>query len=150
MRKPNCRRIKNGAWKSRRVSEQIPASRLDTGNHGIHELIVDPSLNAFDIGLGVLPATVPDARFSEVQFADTHSVSNYNGMTASFTQRIHGWGEGIISANYTWSHAFDEVSNGGLLPFVYSTNISPLTPQIPGNYRNNYGPADYDVRNYSR
>ena len=118
------------------------------GNHGIHELIVDPSLNAFDIGLGVLPATVPDARFSEVQFADTHSVSNYNGMTASFTQRIHGWGEGVISANYTWSHAFDEVSNGGLLPFVYNTNISPLTPQIPGNYRNNYGPADYDVRNY--
>ena len=25
---------------------------------------------------------------------------------------------------------------------------SVLTPQIPGNYRNNYGPADYDVRNY--
>ncbi|MFZ0582396.1 MAG: carboxypeptidase regulatory-like domain-containing protein, partial [Candidatus Acidiferrales bacterium] len=118
------------------------------GNHGIHELIVDPSVNAYDIGLGVLPATVPDARFSEVQFADTHSVSNYNGVTASFTHRFTGWGSGVLSANYTYSHAFDEVSNGGLLPFVYDTNISPLAPQIPGDYRNNYGPADYDVRHY--
>jgi Carboxypeptidase regulatory-like domain len=116
------------------------------GNHGIHELIVDPSLNASDFGLGVLPAATPDPRFAEVQFADTHAVSNYNGMTASF---VHRFGSaGVVSVNYTWSHALDEVSNGGLLPFVYSTNISPLSPQIPGDYRNNYGPSDYDVRHY--
>jgi hypothetical protein len=114
------------------------------GNHGIHELIVDPSLNGF--GFGSMPATVPDARFSEVQFADTHSVSNYNGMTVSVTHRFGA--AGTLSANYTYSHAFDEVSNGGLLPFVDNSNVSVLTPQIPGDYRNNYGPSDYDARHY--
>jgi hypothetical protein len=116
------------------------------GNHGIHELIVDPSLNAYDLGFGSLPAVAPDSRFSEVQFADTHAVSNYNGLTASFTHRFGS--AGVMSLNYTWSHAFDEVSNGGLLPFVDNSNVSVLTPQIPGDYRNNYGPSDYDVRHY--
>ena len=97
---------------------------------------------------GSTPDAAPDPRFTTVTFADTSAVSNYNGGTVTFTQRIHGWGSGIISVNYTYSHGFDEVSNGGLLPFVASSNVSPLTPQIPGNYRNNYGPTDYDVRNY--
>jgi Carboxypeptidase regulatory-like domain len=117
------------------------------GNHGIHELIVDPSLNAF--GFGSLPAAPADTRFSEVQWANTAARSNYNGVTVSVTRRITGWGSGVLSGSYTYSHSFDEVSNGGLLPFVLSTNVSPLTPQIPGNYRNNYGPSDYDVRNYA-
>ncbi len=114
------------------------------GNHGVHELIVDPSLNGF--GFGTMPATVPDARFSEVQFADTHSVSNYNGLTVSVVHRFGA--AGTLSANYTWSHSFDEISNGGLLPFVDNSNVSVLTPQIPGDYRNNYGPSDYDARHY--
>jgi len=123
------------------------------GNHGIHELIEDPSLNAFCgaafcSGFG-LPDAPPDQRFGTVSFADTHSVSNYNGVTAAFNHRIHGWGSGVFSASYTYSHGFDEVSNGGLLPFIFSTNTSPLTPQIPGDYRNNYGPSDYDVRHYA-
>jgi hypothetical protein len=116
------------------------------GNHGIHELIEDPSINAF--GFGSLPAAAADPRFSEVTWANTASRSNYNGATVSFTHRINGWGQGVISANYTWSHSFDDVSNGGLLPFVDNTNVSPLNPQIPNDYRNNYGPSDYDVRNY--
>jgi len=129
------------------------------GNHGIHELIVDPSLNAFaappsasipnGFGFGVLPVAPVDTRFSEVQWANTASRSNYNGVTVTFTRRITGWGSGVLSGSYTYSHSFDEVSNGGLLPFVLSTNVSPLSPQIPGNYRNNYGPSDYDVRNYA-
>jgi hypothetical protein len=116
------------------------------GNHGIHELIVDPSVNAF--GFASLPAAPIDQRFATVQFADSAAVSNYNGVTATFTHRFSGWSKGVVSVNYTYSHAFDEDSNGGLLPFVDNTNVSPLNPQIPGNYRNNYGPADYDVRNY--
>jgi len=128
------------------------------GNHGIHETIVDPSLNAScdptDAGgncfgfISNLPTVAPDPRFSEVQIVDTNAVSNYNGVTAAYTHHISGWGSGIFTASYTYSHAFDEVSNGGLLPFVYDTNISPLNPQIPGNYRNNYGSSDYDVRHY--
>jgi len=129
------------------------------GNHGIHELIIDPSLNAFCDNpadpasvcshfVSNLPSAPADPRFGTVSFADTHSVSNYNGVTFSFNRRITGWGSGVFSANYTYSHSFDEISNGGELSFVQSTNTSLLTPQIPGDYRNNYGPSDYDVRHY--
>ena len=45
--------------------------------------------------------------------------------------------------NYTYGHALDEVSNGGLLNF---TNGDVLSPQDPSNLRGAYGPAEYDVR----
>jgi hypothetical protein len=39
------------------------------------------------------------------------------------------------------------ISNGGILPFNFSTNESSSNPQDPFNYRKyNYGNADYDVR----
>jgi hypothetical protein len=120
------------------------------GHHGIHELIQNPNANAF--GFGSLPAKlctsppVPpcaDPRFSEVVQLDTNAVSNYNGMVISFTHQFTRWARGMFQANYTYGHAFDEVSNGGLssLNFVSSTY-----PQDPNNLRGSYGPAEYDVR----
>jgi hypothetical protein len=48
--------------------------------------------------------------------------------------------------NYTYSHAFDEVSNGGIANEPFSV-ITSIGVQIdPYNLRSNYGPADYDVR----
>lgn len=122
------------------------------GNHGIRELLKDPNANAY--GFGSLPAAlctsppVPpcaDPRFSGVTEANTNAVSNYNGMVISFKHQITGWGRGIFQANYTYSHAFDEISDGGLpgVPFTYGS--SPYA-QDPDNLRGAYGPADYDVR----
>jgi hypothetical protein len=52
-----------------------------------------------------------------------------------------------VQANYTWSHALDDVSNGGFLPFNFDTNTSILSPQDPYNLKlYNYGNADYDTR----
>ena len=52
-----------------------------------------------------------------------------------------------VQASYTWSHAIDDVSNGGFLPFNFDTNNSILAPQDPNNLRlYNYGNADYDSR----
>ena len=46
------------------------------------------------------------------------NVSNYNGLTASYQHRFSGWGGGgIFQFNYTYSHAFDLISNGGFNPF---------------------------------
>jgi hypothetical protein len=73
----------------------------------------------------------------------TRAISNYNGMVASFRHQIRGWGSGIVQVNYTYGHALDEVSNGGLLSF---TAGSSLSPQDPSNLRGAYGPAEYDVR----
>jgi hypothetical protein len=120
------------------------------GNHGIHELLQNPSANAY--GFGSLPASLctsppvapcADPRFSGVTQISTNAVSNYNGLVASLQYRFSGWGQGILQANYTYSHAFDEVSNGGLFSF---TNGSTLYPQDPNNLRGTYGSAEYDVR----
>ena len=120
------------------------------GHHGIHELIQNPNANAF--GFGSLPPAlctsppVPpcaDPRFSEVTELNTDAVSNYNGMVISFKHQFTRWTQGVFQANYAYSHAFDEVSNGGLFGFTFG---SMLNAQIPNNLRDAYGPADYDVR----
>jgi len=120
------------------------------GHHGIHEMVQNPSANAY--GFGSLPAglctspPVPpcaDSRFGEVTDYRSAAVSNYNGMVASFRHQLSGWGKGLFQINYTYSHAFDEVSNGGLFTFTYG---SALYPQDPNNLRGSYGPAEYDVR----
>jgi hypothetical protein len=120
------------------------------GHHGIHELVRNSNANAY--GFGSLPAgqcssppVLPcsDPRFAGVEQWATRAISNYNGMVASFRHQISGWGSGLVQVNYTYGHAFDEVSNGGLINF---TAGSSLSPQDPSNLRGAYGPAEYDVR----
>ena len=58
----------------------------------------------------------------------------------------------MAHVNYTYSHALDEVSNGGLFPIGGNTNsgvaYNILTQINPTSLRaNNYGNADYDIRN---
>ena len=120
------------------------------GNHGIHTPVVNPSLNAFcDPTAGPcagftsdLPTVVPQEQFSSITLVETRGISNYNGLVASYRHRFSGMGGGVVQVNYTWSHAFDEVSNGGFNSFSGST----LAPEDPYNLRTNYGPSDYDVR----
>jgi hypothetical protein len=111
------------------------------GHHGIHELVPNTAANAW--GFGSLPASAPDPRFSQVTDLQTVAVSNYNGLVASFKHRMSRWSQGLLQLNYTYGHAFDEVSNAGLVGFtLYGT----LSPQNPRDLRDAYGPADYDVR----
>lgn len=120
------------------------------GNHGIHEFVQNPSANAF--GFGPFPATVcasppvppcADPRFAGVTLYTTLGISNYNGMVVSFRRRFAGFGNGLFHVNYTYGHALDEVSNGGLAQF---TDGSSVYPQNPFDVRGSYGAADYDVR----
>jgi hypothetical protein len=111
------------------------------GHHGIHEFEVNSSANAF--GFGSLPAQPTDPRFSGVTQFRSDAISNYNGMVASFRHQFTRLGNGIVQVNYTFSHAFDEVSNGGVFGF---TSGSSINPQDPTNLRGAYGPAEYDVR----
>ena len=139
------------------LGQKMSLSLNYVGNHGIHEVVQNPGLNAFcDItcqGLlgttsgrfGDLPTTATDPRFSTVTEIGSEGVSNYNGLTASFTRRTTNL---TVQANYTWSHALDEISNGGILQFGQTTNFSPLNAFDPFNLRANYGNSDYDVRHY--
>jgi hypothetical protein len=120
------------------------------GHHGIHELAQNPNANAFGFGslpsgLCSSPPVLPcaDPRFRGVTQFNANAVSNYNGMVASFHHHFSAWGGGTLEANYTFGHAFDEVSNGGLFGF---TSGSSIFPQDPNNLRGSYGPAEYDVR----
>jgi hypothetical protein len=128
------------------------------GNHSIHDLVDRNGVNAFcSPGVGAcanvpsfagLPAAPFDPRFGEVSLLDTNGISNYEGVTFSFKHNVNGgWGKGVFQANYTYSHAFDDVSNGGN-PNVFFSTPSVTSAINPFNTRQNYGPSDYDVRHY--
>jgi hypothetical protein len=70
------------------------------------------------------------------------AVSNYNGLLLGVSRHTKSQ---MINFNYSWSHALDEISNGGILGFgVAGANF--LSPSNPNNLKQNYGNADYDVR----
>jgi hypothetical protein len=112
------------------------------GNHSIHQPILVKSANAFGLGGGT-PDEPYTEQFGEVTQLESIGISNYNGLIASYKHRFTGWGNGVFQYNYTYSHGFDLVSNGGFNAF---TGSSQLDLANPANSSVNYGPSDYDVR----
>jgi hypothetical protein len=116
------------------------------GNHGVNIPIDNPYLNAY--GAPGFPAAAASPAFSTFGQIYSGGVSNYNGLTATYNQRlVYGF---TIQANYTWSHALDDVSNAGSTA-VFNAGMSPsIAYQLNPNCLacNNYGNADYDIRNY--
>lgn len=110
------------------------------GNHGVHEPILDNSINAFQIA--ELPSIAPDQRFGKVTALFSGGNSNYNSGTISVIHRFNAFGPGIIAGSYTYGRALDDVSNGGFATF---SPTSLLNPQDPLNTQGSYGPADYNV-----
>jgi Carboxypeptidase regulatory-like domain/TonB-dependent Receptor Plug Domain len=109
------------------------------GNRGFDETYLDPYRNGF--GFGRLPAAAPDPRVGSVIQVENGAVSNYNGLVLS--AEVRSWHGLSGHLNYTYSHALDDVSNGGRNPYnVYAStgNVSPYS------IRQGYGPADYDTR----
>ena len=118
------------------------------GNHGEHEELTNPALNAFSpTGFGGLPTTIPNAEFGVVGQTQNVGNSNYNGVTLTASHSVNGGFQ--FQASYTYSHALDEISNSSLNSFGLNTtaNVDVITPLNPFNIRSlNYGNADYDVR----
>jgi hypothetical protein len=144
------------------IGQKMTLSLNYVGNHGIYEAVQNAGYNGYcDLGcLGLLsptgvptsasfaglPSTALDPRFGTVTEVQSAGVSNYNGLTVSFSRRFSAV---QLQANYTWSHALDEISNAGFLQYNFQTNESTLNPQDPYNLkRYNYGNADYDTRHY--
>ncbi len=122
------------------------------GNHGYHETVQNEAVNGYcppsvcPTGFVGLPAVQPDPRFNSVSQIQSIAVSNYNGLSASVQ---HHFNAGLqLQGSFTWSHALDEISNGGFNPFNYGTNESIYNPNEPNNIRSMYGNADYDTRKY--
>src|SRR5260370_11734644 len=123
--------------------------------HGVHIPVGDEGLNGYcptsacPNGFAGLPtAPANGALGQDTQYLSAGTAS-YNGLTVSLQRQLSS---GIaFNVNYTWSHALDDVSNGGVVnePFgIIDTNPSITAPQNPFNIRGNYGSADYDVRHY--
>jgi outer membrane receptor protein involved in Fe transport len=129
------------------------------GNYGYNELIQNPFLNGATGGfnnatgtwtslgtLGNLPVTPPDPSFGEVNSYSNNAHSNYSGAMLTYTHQGHGL---ISHFSYTYSHALDMASNGGVgtaEPYNSGTIAKQLTPSLgPGDL--NYSNADYDIRN---
>ncbi len=119
------------------------------GNHGVHIPVNNEGLNAYGAGFAPFPATAPTSIFSTVEQYQSAGISNYNGLTSSISMRqTHGLS---LQFSYTWSHAMDDVSNGGIsaTPYNNSQTFGSIVDQInPACLAcNNYGNADYDIRN---
>jgi outer membrane receptor protein involved in Fe transport len=132
------------------------------GNYGYNEIIQNPFLNAssgvFSSALAPsnpgtwtsagafagLSATPVDPSFGEVNAFTNNAHSNYNGGMVEYTHQ----GQGITAhVSYTYSHALDEISNGGVGEYY---NLGSVTKQVTPSlgYGNlNYSNADYDIRN---
>jgi hypothetical protein len=120
-------------------------------NHGEHEEMTNPALNAFSpfapTPFANLPVAPPNPSFGVVAQTENVGNSNYHGLVASVQHRMAGGFE--FQAGYTYSHSLDEISNNSLNPFGLNstTNADIVFPINPSNIREyNYGNSDYDVR----
>ena len=135
------------------VGERSSLGLNYVGNHGIHIPILNEGLNAWDPQYcgpqgvsacfgGALPLAPATNSFGVVEEYYTGAVSNYNGVTATFSQRVtYGF---TVQASYTWSHTLDEVSNGGTEGYGGSSIEYQINPSCLRC--NNYGNSDYDIR----
>jgi hypothetical protein len=121
-----------------------------TGNHGYNLFLRNQGLNTYNqnglAAFDFLPTVAPDPRFRVITNLQNDGVSNYNGFTAQYRRAFAYGFQGQV--NYTWSHALDDVSNGGLNePFGNTTSGQSITTQIyPYNKSLNYSSSDYDIR----
>ena len=124
-----------------RVNSKTVVSANYVGNRGYDELVQYPYLNAF--GFGGLPTLPIDTRVKSVTQLTNNGVSNYNGLTLSVQEQVtHGLSGRF---NYTYAHALDDISNGGILPYSFGNSI--VYQISPYSLRSlNYSNADYDLR----
>lgn len=124
-----------------RLNSKTIASANYVGNRGYDELVQYPYLNAF--GFGGLPAAPIDTRVKSVTQLTNTGASNYNGVTLSLQEQ---WSSSFSGRfNYTYAHALDDVSNGGILPYSLANSI--LFQISPYSLRSlNYSASDYDLR----
>ena len=94
------------------------------------------------INFAGLPATIPNGSFGAATEVSNGASSNYNGLIVGVSRHTKLL---TLNFNYSWSHALDEISNGGILD-LGPAGTDFLTPVNPNNISQNYGNADYNVR----
>ncbi len=99
-------------------------------NHGLN-LRRDLNVNYFDPALG----RRPNPNFADIDLETASGQNIYHSLQTSYNKRF---GNGLqIDANYTWSHAIDDVDDQGLFDGA---------PQDNNNYRAERGNSSGDAR----
>ncbi len=120
------------------------------GNDGYDELIQNSKVNgslssSLPAGttFGGLPSTSPDPRFLTVNAYQNEANSNYQGGSVTYK---HADNRGLTGeVTYTYSHAMDDVSNGGQGEYYNLGSITQaLSPYSVSAL--DYSNADYDIR----
>ena len=144
-------KIKNPTYEEWSLAIEQQLGRFDTvsimyvGNHSYHEPELNSGINAWNSGVLTgfpeLPNTAPNPNFGDVTEVTSSANGNFNVVVLSEQHRSKSL---TLTFNYQWSHALDEISNGGFSPFSGNS----VYPSNPFNLRQNYGNADYDIRQY--
>ncbi|HKD60338.1 MAG TPA: carboxypeptidase regulatory-like domain-containing protein [Terracidiphilus sp.] len=121
------------------ITRNVVAQLGYVGTEGRHLLsILD--INQAELGGGPRPydSVFTDGEdnplYSFINEIQSIGTSNYNSLQATLrATNIHGV---TLQAAYTWSHSFDEV-----------TAYRGALPQDSTNFKGDYGPSDFDVRN---
>ncbi len=131
----------------RTIGTRTVVSANYVGNRGYDGLLFNNTENAFNpSGFGGLPTAPLDNRVANINDLSNNNVSNYNGITLSVQENMwHGF---MGRFNYTYSHALDDVSNGGVLPYQITASQTSILTQINPNCLRcqNYSNSDYDLR----
>jgi hypothetical protein len=128
----------------RQLTDHVLLRAQYVGTHG-YDLTYEEHVNGYQTVCEGCFAPYPyrtpsDPRFGDVMQFMSDAASRYNGLQLTLQARPSAGLSWIL--NYTLSHAQDNVSNGGFLPFSAGALLSPL----PGELARNWGDADYDVR----
>jgi hypothetical protein len=138
---------------SLQVEQQLPyqtvLSVAYVGNSGYHEPVVDNNANAYNdpevsgINYAGLPTAPANANFSTVTNVYSGANSNYNGLILGVVNRSKYL---TLQFNYAYSHALDDISNGGFNSLGGAGTTTIQAPLNPATLLSNYGNADYDAR----
>ena len=118
-----------------------------TGSRGIHEYDIS-NLNAAGYGSAFLgderTANRLNYQYSNINYRGSEGFNYYDGLNVKF-QTNNLFNKGLyLTANYTWSHAIDNLSSAfsdGTAGDYSLGYIDPYNPVL------NKGNADYDIRN---
>jgi hypothetical protein len=118
-----------------------------TGSHGVHEYDIS-NLNAAGYGSAFLgdarDANRLNYQYSNLNYRGSNGFNYYNGLNVKF-QTNNLFNKGLyLTANYTWSHAIDNISSTFSDGFSGAYALGYLDPFNPAL---NKGNADYDIRN---
>ncbi len=127
------------------VSKRDTFSLMYVGNRSYHEPELNNGVNAANTGGAAgfpeLPTSTPNPNFASVTQISSGASGNFNGVVLSEQHRSRSL---TVTFNYQYSHALDEISNGGFDGFSGNS----VYPDDPLDLTKNYGNADYDTRHY--